>query len=152
MQLHSKELLLFSLSNCMWLVHPYLLDWVYLPSPGSYQYDQSPLPCRLWVCDLSDINRPLKPLRRRLLMMWLGFNPLKNPASIFPHPRVTGVRLHELPRSEYISGQLNCIIDQQIARVCLPDILEVDYRAVATIEDIKAPSSGIFMEFVWCYL
>lgn len=76
--------------------------------------------------------------------MLLGFNPLKNPALIFPHPRVTGLRLHELHRSEYISGQLNCIIDQQIASVCLPDILEVDYRAVATIEDIKVPSSGIF--------
>lgn len=101
---------------------------VHIYRPGIYQYDQSPLPCRLWGCDLSDINRPLKPLRRRLLTMQLQSNPLKEPSLIFPDPRVAGVRLHKLPRSEYITDQLNSNIDQQIAHVCPDDILEVAYK------------------------
>lgn len=81
-------------------------------------------------------------------MARLGFNPLKNAASIFPDPRITGMKLLKLPRSEYITGQLNGNIDQQIAHTCLSDILELEYRAVATIEDIKVSSAGIFQR-IW---
>lgn len=95
--------------------------------------------------DLSDISRPLKPLRRRLLMMQLQFNPLKEPTLIFPDPRVAGVRLHKLPRSEYVTGQLNSDIDHQIAHVCPDDILEVGYKTIEVYH--KAPSSGIFIRF-----
>lgn len=114
----------------MWLVHLCLLAFlrVHLPSPGSRQYDRSPLRCRLRGRDLCDISRPLKPPEAPSANGAVGVQTLwRCLQSIFPDQRITGVRFLKLPRSEYITGQLNGNIDQQIALVCLCAILEVEW-------------------------
>lgn len=79
--------------------------------------------------------------------MQLQSNPLKEPSLILPDPRIAGVTLHKLLRSEYITGQLNSHIDQQMAHVCPDDILEVAYK---TIDDMSPHPLEYILHF-FCF-